>query len=346
MASGQCCGCSQPIWPSRYFNGWPPAGAVQHFLASLFQIDPGGIDIRYASPVPTPVLVCQSELKVELFFYSVRQMPCCSGQYDLDKLTISTVDSRDPPFTKHNLSMATATNQSHCIERTIQRRTIRALVSRACHLACRCIFPFCHSSATRRPPSYPTPSVPSRHQSLPYMAFSFNSDSARGIRSSRACEPSLIFFLTCRRRNLPASVACSGRPRADDVEVALLAKPVQCGCSACPPRYPRLLESSLSSSDFALVKASLARFVIIWSSSSTSTAGTPRPVVLIDLCIRYPILVSSLSMWMPCNSPPLLDFALVPLVSTTYHFQKIMTSINPSSTVMLEKWTGLTASRS
>ncbi|KAL5986071.1 hypothetical protein ACLOJK_028061 [Asimina triloba] len=88
------------------------------------------------------------------------------------------------------------------------------------------------------------------------------------------CEPALIFLLACRRRILLASVACSGRPCVDDVEVALLAQAVQCGCSARPPRYPRLLELSSSSSDFALVIASLAR-VVVRSSSSTPATGTP-----------------------------------------------------------------------
>ncbi|KAL5978217.1 hypothetical protein ACLOJK_029334 [Asimina triloba] len=86
-----------------------------------------------------------------------------------------------------------------------------------------------------------------------------------------ACEPALIFLIACRRRILLASVACSDRPRANDVEVALLAQAVECGCSTCPPRYPRLLESSSSLFDFALVIALLAR-VIVRSSFSTPAA--------------------------------------------------------------------------
>ncbi|KAL6003286.1 hypothetical protein ACLOJK_023509 [Asimina triloba] len=88
-----------------------------------------------------------------------------------------------------------------------------------------------------------------------------------------ACEPALIFLLACRCRILLTSVTCLGCPRADDFEVTLLTQVVQCGCSARPPRYPHLLESSYSLSDFALVIASLAR-VVVRSSSSTPAAAS------------------------------------------------------------------------
>ncbi|KAL5998201.1 hypothetical protein ACLOJK_009139 [Asimina triloba] len=76
------------------------------------------------------------------------------------------------------------------------RRIIRTLVFRASHLTRRCISPFCVAFAERRPPSYPTTLVPSRHQSRGVVDGEMGKR-RRNARTSKGDAASERTFATC-----------------------------------------------------------------------------------------------------------------------------------------------------